>query len=292
MAAGLEAMLAETPAPPDAPAASDSSPGIAGGTEGPATASPTTAPEPTPTAPDVVTLYPEVISTSVWAGGHDPVILRATDNQGGQLDGSVPLEVQLTAFDGTPQGAAVTAVTVLPEGESVPYFVATLDIPAPGAWKLRLTAGDRVGDVAIQALDPGATATLGGRAPDIDTPTLADVGGVVRAVTTQPNPDLRMSQTSTADARAAGKPYVIVIDSARFRVSAGLWARALDDPLPARPLARRGVHPSRAVRLPDHHPGARALGFAHGPAAEHLVESLRAWGFDVAGHRDALDLRR
>jgi hypothetical protein len=45
------------------------------------------------------------------------------------------------------------------------------------------------------------------------------VGGVVRAVTTQPDPDLRLSQTSTADARAAGKPYVIVIDSARFKVS-------------------------------------------------------------------------
>ena len=45
------------------------------------------------------------------------------------------------------------------------------------------------------------------------------MGGVVRAVTTQPNPDLRLSQTSTSDARAQGKPYVIIIDSTRFRVS-------------------------------------------------------------------------
>ena len=41
----------------------------------------------------------------------------------------------------------------------------------------------------------------------------------MRAVTTQPDPDLRLSQTSTSDARAAGKPYVLVIDSARFKIS-------------------------------------------------------------------------
>ena len=41
----------------------------------------------------------------------------------------------------------------------------------------------------------------------------------MRAVTTQPNPDLRLSTTSTADARAMGKPYVIVIDSARFKTT-------------------------------------------------------------------------
>jgi hypothetical protein len=76
------------------------------------------------------------------------------------------------------------------------------------------------------ALDQGTSAALGAPAPAIHTPTLADVGGVTRAVTTQPNPDLRLSQTSTSDARAAGKPYVIVIDSARFKVSP-LCGRAL-----------------------------------------------------------------
>jgi hypothetical protein len=53
----------------------------------------------------------------------------------------------------------------------------------------------------------------------VRTPTLDDVSGLALAVTTQPQPDLRMSQTSTADARAAGKPYVLVMDSARFKVS-------------------------------------------------------------------------
>jgi len=77
----------------------------------------------------------------------------------------------------------------------------------------------RVGTAAVSALDPGTTAPLGARAPGIRTPTLADVGGVVRALTTDPAPDLRMSRRSTVDALAAGQPFVLVVDSVRFKVS-------------------------------------------------------------------------
>jgi hypothetical protein len=53
----------------------------------------------------------------------------------------------------------------------------------------------------------------------VRTPTLADVGGVVRAVTTDPAPDLRLSGRSTGDALASGQSFVLVVDSSRFRVS-------------------------------------------------------------------------
>ncbi len=188
-------------------------------------ASPAAPPGSTPTPPagtastPLVTLYPEVISTSTWAGETNPVILRASDSEGFALDGATPLSVQLATFEGVPQGAPVIAIPVLPEGEKQPYFVAPISFPTPGAWRLLLSTGDAAGSIAINAQDPGSTRPIGGPAPDIDTPTLADVGGVVRAVTTQPQPDLRLSQTSTADALAMGKPYVIVIDSARFKVS-------------------------------------------------------------------------
>ena len=192
-----------------------------------ATLEPAPPASPAATAPTTTTVPPaasaallsELISSSVWAREHAPVILRATDASGAQVDASTPVSVQLTTFDGTPVGGPVAATTVLPEGETRPYFVADLDIPDPGAWKLQVTAGRAQGEVPVQALDPGSSTPIGGPAPDIDTPTLDDVGGVVRAVTTEPDPDLRLSRTSTADARAAGKPYVIVIDSSRFRVS-------------------------------------------------------------------------
>ncbi len=38
-------------------------------------------------------------------------------------------------------------------------------------------------------------------------------------MTTDPAPDLRLSGTSTVDALAAHQPFVLVIDSSRFRVS-------------------------------------------------------------------------
>ena len=76
-----------------------------------------------------------------------------------------------------------------------------------------------VGSAPLDVLDPGATAAIGAAAPSARTPTLTDVGGVVRAVTTDPAPDLRLSQTSTVDALAAGRPFVLVADSTRFRVS-------------------------------------------------------------------------
>ena len=202
------------------PAAADPSGATAPST--PAGPAPTPAPTPSPAAPaptPAIALYPEVVSTSTWAREIDPVILRVTDSLGSALDGSIPLTVQLATFEGAPQGAPVTAIPLLPEGEKQAYFIAPISIPTPGAWRLLLAAGEAAGTVAINAQDPGSTLPIGGPAPAIDTPTLDDVGGVVRAVTTQTQPDLRLSQTSTADALAMGKPYVIVIDSARFKVS-------------------------------------------------------------------------
>jgi protein SCO1/2 len=216
IADALRALLAETP-----PAASPHTAAVtqapSSGTT-PAPASPAPA-SPAPATPATAVLYPEVISTSIWSGGNDPVILRATDGSGSAVDGSAPVTVRLRSFDGADVGDPVTAARVMPVGERQPYFVAPLDIPSAGAWKLHVTSGAAKGDITIQALDPGRSIAIGAPAPDIDTPTLDDVGGIVRAVTTQPNPDLRLSQTSTADARAAGKPYVLVIDSARFKVS-------------------------------------------------------------------------
>ena len=160
-----------------------------------------------------------VVSTSVWAGGQSPVILSLADPMGMPLDGSAPVSVQVVGADGVPVGSDVAAVAVRPAGESQVSYVATVDIPSPGSWRLDVTAGTSTAQVTVDALDPGGSAPLGGPAPDVDTPTLADAGGNLLAISTQPQSDVRLYQSSTADARAAGRPYVIVIDSARFKVS-------------------------------------------------------------------------
>jgi hypothetical protein len=189
-----------------------------------------TDPEPSPAATPAATppaamipmgdLRATVVSTSVWAGGGSPVILSLADAMGMPLDGSSPVTARVVGADGAAVGADVPAVPIRPAGESQVSYVANVDIPSAGSWRLDLIAADgSSGSVAVTALDQGASARLGGPAPDVDTPTLADVGGNLLAISTQPQSDARLYQSSTADARAAGRPYVIVIDSARFKVS-------------------------------------------------------------------------
>jgi protein SCO1/2 len=202
----LRAVAASTPASATPPSAG-------------ASASPT----PAPTPAGVGALRPEVVSTSVWAGARTPVILALNDHAGRLNDTSISATVQLTTADGSAVGPATEAVVIRPPLVDRVSYVATVDIPQPGPWRLEVTAVARgtvlAGSVAVTALDPGTTAALGAPAPDAHTPTLDDVGGNARAITTDPQPDLRLSRRSTTDALAAHVPFVLVIDSTRFRVT-------------------------------------------------------------------------
>ena len=224
IAASLTSLLVAHPAPvapapvapaPVAPASTLLASAPAASPPGATPAPPTT----TPMAP-MGDLRATVVSTSVWAGGQSPVILSLADGMGMPVDGATPVTVRVVGADGAAIGGAVAAVPVRPAGESQVSYVATVDIPAPGSWRLDLVAADgRSGSVTVDALDQGASARLGGPAPDVDTPTLDDVGGNLLAISTQPQSDPRLYRSSTADARASRRPYVIVIDSARFKVS-------------------------------------------------------------------------
>jgi cytochrome oxidase Cu insertion factor (SCO1/SenC/PrrC family) len=161
-----------------------------------------------------------LVSSSVWAGPETPVIVTLSSPSGDPLDPSVAVRARVIGANETATAPDVPVVTILPPGASRASYVARARIPAAGSWRLDLlTADGRKGSVALDALDPGTTAEVGRPAPAIDTPTLADVGGTALAITTQEAPDLRFYQSSTADARAAGRPYVLIVDSARFRVS-------------------------------------------------------------------------
>ncbi len=169
------------------------------------------------------TLHVAVVSSSVWAGHSSPVILMLSTGATPLNDPSLHPAVQLQDALGAPVGDPVDAVPVQPPGVVTVSYVAELTIPSPSVWRLVVSAnrgGAAVaGSAALTALDPGTTAAIGTLAPIAHTPTLADVGGNPRAVTTDPAPDLRLSGTSTTDALASGQPFVLVVDSTRFRVS-------------------------------------------------------------------------
>jgi protein SCO1/2 len=163
------------------------------------------------------------VSSSIWAGPAGPIILNLSIGGVPLDDQSLRPTVQLTGLAGEAVGAASPATPVQPPGVDAVSYVAELAIPSPGPWGLRVTTNRAgtilTGGTTVTALDPGATAPLGQPAPRIATPTLDDVGGVVRAVTTDPAPDLRLSRQSTANALADGQPFVLIIDSTKFRVS-------------------------------------------------------------------------
>lgn len=218
---------------------------------------PTPTPPPSATAtasaePIAIDLWPRVVSSSIWAGGASPVILSLHEAAGDRLDDTrLRVTARLLGPDRAGAGPAVDAVAVQPRGLAEVSFVATLDIPTPGRWMVEVeaVAADGVvrrGVVAVTALDPGGTAALGRPAPAIRTPTAADVGGDLRRVTTDPLPDPRLSATSTADALAAHRPFVLVVDSVRFRITPACGQAVV--------LARRLVDRWDAVPFIHHEP--------------------------------------
>ena len=257
------------------------------------TSTPSTAAVPTPVSPTALPaasepsavgdLGIEVVSSSVWAGGASPVILALTGPGGRLTDVGVRVSVQLTTNDGRAEGVPVEAVAVRPPGVDAVSYVAFVDIPSPGWWGLAVSAetgGDTlVGSGSLAALDPGTTARLGAPAPAERTPTLDDASGVALRVTTDPLPDLRLSRVSTVDALAAGDPFVLVVDSARFKVTpacgkAIVLAKYLADRWPKIPFIH--LEPYRYDVVTDTAVLEGSL------AAPTLVPAADAWGIGGA----------
>jgi protein SCO1/2 len=211
-----------------------------------ATASPTASAVPATAAPSPGPLGVEVVSSSIWAGGTSPVIMRLVGPGGRLADLSAKVSVELRSDDGRGElMASTSAVAVRPPGVPEVSYVASLKVPSAGWWRMSVavqTGTSRlVGGTAIAALDPGGSALVGAPAPTVHTPRLDDVGGVALRITTDPLPDVRLSSTSTTDALAAHRAFVLVVDSGRFKVTPACGkalnlAKALVDRWPAIPF--------------------------------------------------------
>lgn len=225
------------------------------------------------------TLGVEVVSSTVWAGGSSPVIIGLSVDAVRLADPGAHVTVQLTSTGGASVGPAVAAVAVRPPGVDAISYVATLAIPAPGWWSLTVTADSggstRTGRGSLAALDPGTTVALGGPAPRERTPTLDDVGGDILRISTDPLPDPRLSTISTVDALDTGRPFVLVIDSARFKVTEACGkalglAKFMVDRWPSIPFIH--LEPYAYDVVTD---TATLVGSL---AAPTLVPAARAWG--------------
>jgi len=200
-------------------------PPTAAPTIAPTRAPPTATPGPSP-GPSVA-LRLEVQSTAVWSGGASPVILALSTALGRLDELGARIRISVVDANGSAIGAPADAVAIQPWGVPDVSYVAPLEIPTPGWWTIRaeiLSATDPslVGAVAtgrVAVRDPGSTARLGMPAPNVRTPTLTDAGGDIRRITTDPLPMSRLYETSTSDALAAHEPFVLVLDSSRWKTT-------------------------------------------------------------------------
>jgi len=106
------------------------------------------------------------------------------------------------------------------EGEQGLY-VAPVEFPDAGRWGTRFEATFPDGTVKTVRADydvaeSGSTPALGAKVPSVDTPTLADVGGDVKRLSTDQEPDARFYETSIAAALATGEPFVVAFATPAF----------------------------------------------------------------------------
>jgi hypothetical protein len=100
-------------------------------------------------------------------------------------------------------------------------YVATVDFPAAGDWTAHFTTAaagkpEETMDFQFQVTDKKSVISPGDKAPSVDTPTLASVGGDVSKISSDPKPNPAFYQTSIAAALAAHKPFVLIFATPKF----------------------------------------------------------------------------
>lgn len=100
-------------------------------------------------------------------------------------------------------------------------YVGHANFTAPGAWKADFTSqapGSPAATVSfsLDVQDKVHVIAPGDPAPSVKTPTLADVGGDVAKISSDPTPEKRFYETSEADALAAHRPFVLIFATPKF----------------------------------------------------------------------------
>jgi hypothetical protein len=116
------------------------------------------------------------------------------------------------------QGAATFIWAIEPR---VGVYVVDVDLPTAGSYGIEFTTATGGGSPevirTIQDVQPTSSVVrVGDKAPASDTPTLADVGGDVSKIATDPEPVAAFYETSIAQAIADKKPFVVAFATPKF----------------------------------------------------------------------------
>jgi hypothetical protein len=167
------------------------------------------------------TVLPTIVSRELIVGPNR--ILFSFLDASGTKPMAAPDRTVRVSFEG-PSGEAVAA----PDGTFIwaiddvaGVYVTSADFPTAGAWTAEFTtaapgAPEETIPYSFDVKEDASVVTPGEKAPSVDTPTLADVGGDVKQLSTDDEPDKAFYETSVADALAAGEPFVLVFATPAF----------------------------------------------------------------------------
>ena len=173
-----------------------------------------------PSASGVAEIYPNIISGELIVGENRIIFtFQAADGQ----PIATPDRTASVTFTG-PGGEQVTASDpefVWSIEDVVGLYVTRAAFPVAGAWMASFTtaAPDSPEQTIPFSFDVKTEASVvwpGERAPAVDTPTLADVGGDVAKISTDTDPDPAFYETSVDDALTAQEPFVLVFATPKF----------------------------------------------------------------------------
>jgi hypothetical protein len=122
-------------------------------------------------------------------------------------------------------GTAVPATFVWAIEGSRGEYVAMTEFPEAGDWKAVFitqapdSPQEAIG-VAFQVQEELPVVDIGEKAPASVTPKASDVGGDLKKISTDVNPDPRFYELSVSDAIAQGKPFVLIFATPAFCQSA------------------------------------------------------------------------
>jgi hypothetical protein len=199
-----------------------------------------------------------VLASSEKLVGESRLLFALVDDQNRPIADET-LEVELGFFDLCADPAAATEV-VTPAfawgvvGERA-FYVATPELTQPGPWGAEVRIRDPATGVVNAAKlqftvsEGGFGPRVGDPAPAVRTPTLADVGGDVRRISTDPSPDPAFYETSLDDALAAKEPFLLGFMTPAFCTSAqcGPTIDMVKTAVKAAPIRVVAVEPYRLV---------------------------------------------
>jgi hypothetical protein len=168
---------------------------------------------------------PAILPIPITGGfrvGDNRIVFTLTDSTG-QKQVAGPdrtLTIGYHGPNGTTIAPAAQAFIWAIEGVNGVY-VGRATFPTAGSWTADFTttapgAAKETTTFSFDVLARLDVVSPGDPAPSVKTPTLADVGGDLAKISSDPKPEKRFYETSEADALAAKKPFVLIFATPKF----------------------------------------------------------------------------